>query len=173
LLIENILSFSRKTRNNNSWVSINEVSDTAINLSLAKARHANINIFTDYSDSLPKANFNKSNLLQVFLNLITNAIEACEGKRGEIKIKSYLEQQAHDKNIVWEISDNGIGIKEEDKEKIFSEFFTNKNNGTGIGLNVCRTLLREKEADLKFNSVYGQGTTFKVIFKNGSKSNDE
>lgn len=173
LLIENILSFSRKTRNNNSWVSINEVSDTAINLSLAKARHANINIFTDYSDSLPKVNFNKSNLLQVFLNLITNAIEACEGKRGEIKIKSYLEQQAHDKNIVWEISDNGIGIKEEDKEKIFSEFFTNKNNGTGIGLNVCRTLLREKEADLKFNSVYGQGTTFKVIFKNGSKSNDE
>jgi len=60
---KNVLSFSRKTRNNDTFVCINEVSDTAINLSLAKARHANINVLTDYSDLLPKVNFSKSNLL--------------------------------------------------------------------------------------------------------------
>lgn len=173
LLIENILSFSRKSRNNNTYVCVNEITETAINLSLAKAKKENIEIYTEYQNSLPKIYFSKSNLLQVFLNLLTNAIEACEGKRGAIKIKSFSDVSTNGESVIWEITDNGIGIKDENKSKIFGEFFTNKDNGTGIGLTVCRNLLEEINANLEFKSEYGQGTTFRVVFNSGEITNHD
>lgn len=169
-LIESILSFARKNRDNGRLVSINEISDTAIKLTGAKANKENVYIVKKYTDPLPKIEFSENNLLQVFLNLINNAIEACDSS-GQIIIKSFLSDTSADKKIVWEISDNGIGIKEENKEKIFGEFFTNKERGTGIGLTVCRSLLEEKNAYLEFESDYGKGTKFSIIFKPAEKGN--
>jgi signal transduction histidine kinase len=163
-LIENILSFSRKSRNSNVFISINEVSDTAINLTSSKANKEKVRIKTDYCPTLPKIEFSESNLLQVFLNLLTNAIEACNEKGGEILIKSYLKDSINNQNVVWEIIDNGVGVKEEYKDKIFGEFFTNKESGTGIGLTVCRSLLEEKNAQLEFQSEFGKGTSFSILF---------
>lgn len=165
-LIENILSFSRKNRDNEMLVSVNDISETAINLSSAKANREGVKILTDYASTLPKIEFSESNLLQVFLNLITNAIEACEESGGKIEISSYTAIHLNQNKIVWEIKDNGGGISEENKEKIFGEFFTSKKSGTGIGLSVCRSLLDEKDAKLEFHSEFGVGTTFSILFNN-------
>ena len=171
-LIENILSFSRKSRNNNMLVSINEVSETAVNLTSAKASKERIVIKSEYLETLPKIEFSESNLLQVFLNLLTNAIEACSDRNGEITIKSYFKEPISDGKIIWEITDNGVGINDENKEKIFSEFFTNKATGTGIGLSVCHAILEEKGAVLKFESELGKGTSFYIIFQIDPEKNN-
>ena len=64
--------------------------------------------------------------------------------------------------MVWEVQDNGKGISDEIKEKIFSEFFTSKKDGTGLGLSVCKKLLENHKAELCFDSKQGSGTTFYV-----------
>lgn len=168
-LIENILSFSRRSRSTRERVSINDVSKIAINLSNAKANKEKVDITYNHFDPLPQIEFSRSNLLQVFLNLITNAIESCNGNGGKIAIKTYMCEE-HPQIPIWEISDNGIGIKDEIKEKIFGDFFTDKETGTGIGLTVCKTLLNEQNAGLDFRSEYGKGSTFKVYFNTEMKA---
>lgn len=172
-LIENILSFSRRSKNNNVPISINEVTLTAVNLTSSKASKSKIKIVLEFSDTIPKINFVESHLLQVFLNLITNAIEACDGKGDTVIIRTYIDETKENKNIIWEIEDNGIGIKEEDKHKIFGEFFTSKNRGTGLGLTVCQSLLEERNAEIKFESQYGRGTKFIIAFTNEYRGNDD
>jgi len=170
-LIENILSFSRRNRNSSEKICINDVSKIAVSLSQAKASREKITISTEYLDNIVKVEFSKSNLLQVFLNLITNAIEACNGNRGKIFIKTHSSDTTP-YNVVWAITDNGMGIKDEIKEKIFGDFFTNKETGTGIGLTVCKNLLEEKDAKLEFSSEFGKGTTFRIFFKTELKVQD-
>jgi signal transduction histidine kinase len=73
------------------------------------------------------------------------------------------------KYICWEIEDNGIGIKDDHKEKIFEDFYTSKKHGTGLGLSVCKNLLNEFNADLDFKSTYGQGSKFFIKFNLNDK----
>ncbi len=64
-----------------------------------------------------------------------------------------------------EIIDEGLGIDETVKEKIFDDFYTSKESGTGLGLSVCKTLLDEHNADYKLINNATKGTTFSIQFK--------
>ncbi len=61
------------------------------------------------------------------------------------------------------VKDNGIGIKDEDKEMIFRPSFTTKKTGSGIGLTISRQIMKNMNGDIRFTSVYGEGTTFTVF----------
>jgi signal transduction histidine kinase len=75
---------------------------------------------------------------------------------------------------VWEVVDTGVGISDEDKKRIFDDFFTNKEKGTGLGLSVCRMILQEYHADLNFESKVGEGSRFFIKFNpNLIQGNDE
>jgi signal transduction histidine kinase len=67
--------------------------------------------------------------------------------------------------IYTEVIDEGIGIKVEDKGKLFEDFFTNKEDGTGLGLGVCKTILNQHNAEFSFGNNEGKGTSFKIEFK--------
>lgn len=102
-------------------------------------------------------------LKQILLNLISNSVKFCN--RGKITIKCNYESQ----NVNITVSDTGIGIKEEDLNKIFKDFVmledeSNLNKqGSGLGLSICKTLIDLLKVDLKFNSVYGSGTEANLI----------
>jgi two-component system, NtrC family, sensor kinase len=160
-LIENILDFSRQSYQSDNDCDINEISRRAIGILKGIPGPGECKIVTDFDENIPSLNFNNNELLQVFLNLMTNAVEACDGK-CLIEIKSYLNE---DGDIVWSIADSGIGIEEEDKLKIFEDFFTKKTNGTGLGLGVCKRILESKDAELTFESSNGNGTAFYITFK--------
>jgi len=158
---ENLLHFSKKTDLEFDFASLNQMTAEAIDLLKIKARKKNVSIFCDLDESIPDILVNRNHIFQVFMNLIINAVDACEEK-GEVKVKSYKEKTADKSLIIWEVEDNGKGITEENKEKIFSEFFTSKKDGTGLGLSVCKKLLDNHKAELCFNSEIGKGTTFYV-----------
>ena len=160
-LIENILDFSRQSINDCIPCSLNKVSDQAVDIIKGTLIKENIAINVILDKKLPLILCDKNKLLQVFLNLITNAIEACE-ESGVILIKSYKDD---DDNIFWSISDNGVGISSEDQQKIFHDFFTKKSSGTGLGLSVCKRLLKDMDATLSFESEAGKGSTFFIQFK--------
>ncbi len=159
-LIDNLLTFSRKKINGKKSCSINDISRSAFDIMHSTAESKKIKLILDLDESLPNGNFDKSQLLQVFLNLITNAIESFETE-GEIKIRTYKDNTGH---IIWEVIDNGSGINDDYKNKIFQDFFTSKIKGTGLGLSVCKMLLKECEADLDFESTEGIGTRFFIKF---------
>lgn len=105
---------------------------------------------------------NRGKLQQVLLNLISNARDATEGKKNR-KIHASLSQEGD--LVSLKVSDNGHGIKDIHREKIFNPFFTTKelHKGTGIGLTLSRTIMKEHRGRLEFISEVDKGTTFSMM----------
>src|SRR5690606_18654337 len=162
-LIQNFSDFSKKHSLETELCSINDVTQIAVNIMQSNACRINMYIETELQPNLPSIYFQKDKLLQVFLNLLTNAIEA-ENTRNTIFVRTYMDDSEDEKILFWEVEDNGIGIKEENKSKIFEDFYTSKKQGTGLGLSVCKKLLSEYNAELDFKSRYGQGSKFFIKF---------
>lgn len=103
-------------------------------------------------------NGDENQLSQVFLNLLKNAMQALEGRTdGVISIR--VSQTEH---ILIEIADNGIGIPEELQEKVFIPFFTTKSEGTGIGLSLCKQIIRQHQGHLSIG-ISQPGKTIFII----------
>jgi two-component system, NtrC family, nitrogen regulation sensor histidine kinase NtrY len=99
----------------------------------------------------------KDLLLRVFNNLIKNAIQSIpEEKKGEINV--YIKE--NENYYIFQIKDNGVGIAEDQKQKIFVPYFTTKSTGTGIGLAMVKQIVETHQGSIKFESIIGQGTTF-------------
>jgi len=167
-LIQNFSDFSKKHSLETELCSINDVTQIAVNIMQSNACRINMYIETELQPNLPSIYFQKDKLLQVFLNLLSNAIEA-ENDRNTIFVRSYLDDSDNKKIIYWEVEDNGVGIKEEHKGKIFEDFYTSKKHGTGLGLSVCKKLLNEFNAEIDFKSTYGQGSKFFIKFNLNDK----
>jgi two-component system sensor kinase FixL len=100
----------------------------------------------------------RGRLQQVFLNLVKNAMEAMDSG-GVILIQSRLLGD----EVEFIVADEGCGISEEDRERIFAPFFTTKKQGTGLGLCISKRIVEDQEGgSFSFESVEGKGTTFKV-----------
>lgn len=158
-LIENVSSFTRKNGEKNCSCSPNEVTEEALKIMHTIAIDKNINLVANLEPNIPRISIDRNKVLQIFLNLITNSIEACE-KSGEIIISTYRDPETG--NIIWEIEDNGVGICEEHKSLILTDFFTSKTKGTGLGLSVCQSILREHNCELTFESREGAGSRFSI-----------
>ena len=162
-MVENLLDFSRRRYNDVPVVSLTAVTKTALDILQNEALKNNVELRANIDASVNDISFDKNKLLQVLINLITNAMESCSDK-GLVEINILNGEQSGNGKILWVVKDNGIGISEENKNKIFEDFYTSKEKGTGLGLSVCKRLLEEYGADLSFDSVIGVGSTFKIAF---------
>jgi len=142
-----------------------------IELNLTEVIKNTVSVFDEYDqyeisldiqaadDSLIWAD--KDLTLRVFNNLIKNALQAIpSGEKGEIKV-TIVEKET---NYIVGIKDNGVGIKESEKEKIFVPYFTTKSTGTGLGLAMSKQIVESMNGSIWFNSEVGVGTTFFVTF---------
>ncbi len=97
-------------------------------------------------------------LRRVFINLVKNAFEAMSDDNGTIILKSYLKKES----AFFEVEDNGSGISEEDKSKIFVPNFSTKSSGTGLGLAISKKIIEAHNGSITFASIEGSGTTFVI-----------
>ena len=106
-------------------------------------------------EDLPSVSCDPSQIKQVIINLLLNALDAVNGS-GTIELSA-----KKNKNMI-EISvkDNGIGIQEQDLPQIFNPFYTTKTRGTGLGLAISKKIANEHEGDLIVKSSVGEGSTF-------------
>ncbi|MCE1189427.1 MAG: HAMP domain-containing histidine kinase [Ignavibacteria bacterium] len=166
-LIESMLEFSRKATSEQTLNNINEIIDMGVAIMAPAVQLKSIHLQVELAPGIPLVRFNKNKMLQVIINLITNAMEACS-KAGVISIQSGFDHE----NVHIQVKDNGCGISETNQPKIFTDFYTNKNTGTGLGLSVCRSIIEEHDGEISFSSREGHGTTFNVcipIQKNASE----
>ncbi len=98
---------------------------------------------------------------QVLINLIKNAIEALE---GTINPKISIQGKSDENIYIIEIEDNGPGIPDELIDQVFIPFFSTKDSGSGIGLSLCKQIMRAHAGRLELLSQEGVGTTFRLIF---------
>ena len=119
-----------------------------------------IEVITRLSADLYPVQFDESKIEQIILNLAVNAKDAMpEG--GTLTVQTVSDGE----NVRVEISDTGTGIRKENLSKIFDTFFTTKDSvkDVGLGLSVCYGFIKDHGGDIKVESEWGSGTTFKII----------
>jgi len=158
-ITHNMLGFARRMEHRLDDVEINNVLNQTIELLQSHAQTNNIEISKDFQSELPIIESDQSQLQQVFLNLINNAIDAVE-KDGLIEVKT----RKKDSQIVVAIKDNGPGVAEEHLKKVFDPFFTTKETGKGIGLglSVSYNIIKKLGGTIKVESKISEGAVFSV-----------
>ncbi len=160
-MLRKMLSFSKPDQEKKIEVDLNTIIDEIMLLHEKQLREVDIKTELNFTEGMPPIMASKNQLRQVFLNMVSNAKDAMpEG--GTLKVTT---TRAGD-SVIAIISDNGTGIKPEHIENIFDTFFTTKadsERGVGLGLSVCYGFVKDHGGDIKVESTWGQGTTFKII----------
>ncbi|MBF0230508.1 MAG: PAS domain S-box protein [Desulfamplus sp.] len=157
-MLKKMLSFSKPDQEKKINININTVLDEIILLYEKRFRENSVKFEYQFAENIPMVNASKDQLRQVFLNMISNAMDSMPDG-GSLKIAT--EYDSHKVRII--LSDTGAGIKEEHIERIFDSFFTTKTDsvkGVGLGLSVCYGFVKDHGGDIKVESRVGEGTTF-------------
>ncbi|MEA3434861.1 MAG: ATP-binding protein [Thermodesulfobacteriota bacterium] len=155
-----LLSFARKTDSRIQAVSVNELIEDVVGLSAQRAKYSNVELLTNLQDDLPAIQASLSEMQQVFLNLINNALDEMEKDGGTIEMISKME----DSQVIVDIADTGPGIPRANLARIFDPFFTTKpvGKGTGLGLSICYGIINKMGGEIDVRSSVGLGTTFSI-----------
>ncbi len=159
-----LLSFARKSDSTAQDVQINELLREVISLSQQRAKYSNVTIRTSLDESLPAVKVSESEMQQVFLNLINNALDAMEKTGGTLKIASRTVSGPHGQELLIRVEDEGSGIPEANLSRIFDPFYTTKpvGKGTGLGLSICYGIIKQLNGDIEVKSAIGAGTCFTI-----------
>jgi signal transduction histidine kinase len=160
--LRELIDFSRPATVERSQCDVQELVEAALNIAKYYKRRKNKQIVTRYAEGLPKINAVRDQLVQIFLNLILNAMDAtAEG--GTIEIAS----QQDGPRLRVSIRDDGHGIAEPDQARLFQPYFTTKETGTGLGLFVCKLIVERNEGQIELTETSDRGTTFSVLLPCG------
>ena len=156
--LRELVDFSRPATGDLVLCDVNEVIEVALNIAKYYKRKKGKKIVTQFDDTIPGLRCVRDQLIQVFLNLILNALDATEeGGRIEIVTRCGPEE------ITVSITDDGHGINPDDRATIFDPYFTTKSTGTGLGLFVCRNILEGMAfGRIELADSSNSGTTFEV-----------
>jgi two-component system NtrC family sensor kinase len=164
-LITDLLSFARPSKPNVAPQDMNDVVEGIARILETQAKEKGVEIVRDFSSNLPNAWIDREQMKQVFMNLILNAIQAMKDG-GSIVVSTRLysrEQGGKTAQFVQvEIRDSGVGIPEENLEHIFDPFFTNKDEGSGLGLSISHQIVQEHGGYITVESKLEKGTAFFV-----------
>lgn len=156
-----LLSFARKTEATNQEISVNDLIGEMLDLTSQRTKYSNVRIETKASDPLPHIRASSTEMQQIFLNLVNNAIDSMEKTGGVVTIST---KNLYNKILI-QISDTGPGIPPSVIDRIFDPFFTTKpvGKGTGLGLSICYGIVKKMGGDIGVKSEVGKGSTFSVF----------
>jgi two-component system NtrC family sensor kinase len=161
-LVMDMLTYSKDRLPRLKTADINDTVREVCELLAPRGEEQATEIALNLSDSLPRSLFDPDGLHRVVLNVVTNALDALDGvPQGKVTVSTSFDADEQQQVLV--VSDNGPGIPEEERPNLFNLFVSHKGSqGTGLGLAVCRKILREHGGDIEFVSEAGQGTTFRM-----------
>ena len=158
-IILNMKDYARKnTLDMNQMVDLREVVRAALGLLAHQIKESTDALSIDSPADLPTVRGNRQRLEQVIVNLIQNACQSLISREKEIVIRIFFDPNKNE--IVLCVEDEGTGIRPEHLDCIFDPFFTTKSEtgGTGLGLSVCQSIVKEHGGTLRFASEIGKGT---------------
>ncbi|MCB2186578.1 MAG: GHKL domain-containing protein [Deltaproteobacteria bacterium] len=155
-----LLSFARKSDSQVAEISLNAVVDEVLGLLQQRSRYAGVVLAADLDPELPSVTASPTELQQIILNLVNNAVDACGKTGGAIRVTTSCQGP----EVVLQVADTGAGIPEVNLNRIFDPFFTTKpvGQGTGLGLSICYGIINKLGGEISVESVVDQGTTFTI-----------
>ena len=163
-LIDDVLDLAKIEAGKFTWniasVSIGEVIERAVSATASLFEAKKLRLVRDVEPDLPNINGDQDRLIQVVINLISNAVKFTDA--GSIVCSAHLE----DAKVVVSVKDSGIGISPADQPKVFERFkqvgdtLTDKPKGTGLGLPICKEIVEYHGGTIWVDSIPGQGSTF-------------
>jgi len=164
-LVFDLLAYSRERSPEYRPCLPNDIVEDVCELSEGTAMENQVRIVREFDPRVKEVSMDPDMVHRALLNLVSNAVDACifdldDTKQHEVKVKTQLEEE----HIVrFEVADNGCGMDEEVKNKIFTAFFSTKGGkGTGLGLLVIQKLVNEQNGSIDILSEAGKGSTFIV-----------
>jgi two-component system nitrogen regulation sensor histidine kinase GlnL len=162
-------------------LNIHEALEHALKVLSPLIKEGDLKLIKSYDPSLPDILGDESKLLQVFINLIKNSVEALQERKSgrEIRISTRLSNEymliydskgcskrphpsKRQRWIIVNISDNGAGIDTEEQKRIFLPFYTKKRGGTGLGLSLSKKIIKDHGGIIRVKSQIGKGALFSV-----------
>jgi C4-dicarboxylate-specific signal transduction histidine kinase len=161
-IVSNLLAFSRQSKMEMKSVNINRLIEQTLLINANLLMIAGVKVEKHLSPDLPDLIGSEDQLLQVFMNLVSNAAQAMESKeKGVLSITT--NHSSKQNAILIQIEDTGVGIPEKDMSRLFEPFFTTKKGkGVGLGLSVAYGIIQEHRGSIYVQSKIGAGTTFQV-----------
>jgi PAS domain S-box-containing protein len=161
-VIKALLDFGRPSKPTLVHADLNEVLDDVVLFTTRFASQSDVTIESRLEPDLPRVLGDPDQLKQVFLNLVTNAVQAMERTGGTIIIETHGDRDY----VEVTVSDDGPGISERDLPKVFDPFFTKRAEGTGLGLTIVHRIIDEHDGHIEVESGPG-GTVFTVTLPTG------
>jgi two-component system sensor histidine kinase VicK len=167
-LVRDLLQLSNIDYKKTKWVrtelSVNQLLQDIVSKLEVLARDKSQRIKMSFAEPLPSVMGDKDGIEQVLINIVSNAIKYTE-PGGEISIVTSNETD----KVRIRVSDNGIGIPEEDINRLFERFYRVEKGrsrdlgGTGLGLSIAKEIIEAHNGEIKLQSKYGSGTTVEII----------
>ena len=160
-VIKKLLGFARQQTQITDSLNINELIENVYKLLEYKFKQKQVVVTQNLLEDIPAISGDNQLIQEVIMNILINAYDAISEK-GEIEIMSGIKDEKH---IFFSIRDNGIGLKENELDKIFDPFYTTKDpgEGTGLGLWVSLGIVENHNGQIKVNSLPNKETNFTVI----------
>ncbi len=166
VIVRGLLDFARQTEAQLELADVNELVQITMTLLRNQAKVVRTTLKASYDENLPQILLDTNQIKQVFLNIMTNAIQAMP-QGGELKVATgYRPGAIADIDCVTvEFHDTGTGISAENLPRIFEPFFTTKEagQGTGLGLPISHSIVKKHGGTIEVESEVGQGSTFTVL----------
>jgi signal transduction histidine kinase len=159
-IITSVRRLFKKTPSAWTMIQLNDLIRLVMRLTQHDLLSGGIAVTTEYQGSLPLTYGDPTQLQQVVLNLVKNAIDAMHDRpAGERRLRLATGSDEHSA-VSFYIRDSGSGVAVEDRERIFNPFFTTKMSGMGLGLTICRTIIEEHGGTLRLTKSGPGGSTF-------------
>jgi two-component system NtrC family sensor kinase len=161
-IIDGLLDFSRPKSTVKMLVDLNVVIEKTLRLVKHHPRFRRVMVGVEASPEIKPVLANEEQLVQVFMSLLLNALDAMEDN-GVITLRTRGDDKGE--MTIAEVVDNGHGIRSADRKKIFEPFFTTKppRRGTGLGLSICYAIVTEHGGRIEVDSVVGEGSVFRIL----------
>ena len=161
-IVQNLLEFSRPASPQKKPLDLNNLLERTLQLHEHSLRRNNIEVDFHLHADLPGVIGDANQLIQVFLNLVTNAEQAIREVRDSGRIQ--IRARRHGNQLMITVQDDGVGIRPEALQRIFDPFYTTKRpgGGTGLGLSICMSIIREHGGNIEAETLPAGGSAFTV-----------
>ena len=167
-LVVRFLDFARPSKLDLQPVRITEVVDRALEAATASCPNAGVHVVRDYAPDLPAVPADAQLCEQVFVNLITNAMQAMETQDASLertlRLSVASEEQNGERGVGVIVADSGPGVPPELREQIFNPFFTSKKDGVGLGLSIVAKIVDDHRGTIRLEENAPRGARFHVFF---------
>jgi len=169
VITRRLLSFARKSEARVKVADVNACLEEILPFLEKEARLASVKIHSDYQPDLPRVAIEEMQLQEIFINLITNAFHAL-ADRDEGNV--WLTTREVEGKVVASVRDDGPGVDDSVRDRLFDPFVTTKPTGlgTGLGLSICYGIVKRHDGEIRVLSEPGEGATFMVILPAHSPS---